>query len=422
MPSAAPPAASSPKAIATAERKPVATSAPASRAKSMALAREYAARLRALLAAVDSVEEAAMERVVEDLRALRDALVKAATGGGVGGTSPSLGLRLSAPGAAASSPSALDPSSVISQIDAAIRTFQARMTATLLAAQLEAINAGTLTIDGVLRPAVTRARKEAAEKRARAPRAEDDDRRADGTLEATPSPSTTAGGDLFGRGPGSGGGGSGGRLPPVSLTTPPAGFGGGGPNLPRISVVGVHPVIPDGVREAAAALAAEEVTTLTTKLRQEMAMGIRRAALGGLSPLEVMREVDKALPGATRGAVLTAGVGSSAERILRTQLSRVFSKSADARAKGLAGELRGAGYGKGAAAVSKQWIATMDSRTRASHLAAHGQTVGVDDDFEVDGEALGYPGDPKGSASNVISCRCRMVTVLPENPEDLFVR
>jgi hypothetical protein len=30
----------------------------------------------------------------------------------------------------------------------------------------------------------------------------------------------------------------------------------------------------------------------------------------------------------------------------------------------------------------------------------------MDEPFEVDGELLDYPGDPTGSAANVINCRC----------------
>jgi len=54
----------------------------------------------------------------------------------------------------------------------------------------------------------------------------------------------------------------------------------------------------------------------------------------------------------------------------------------------------------------KTWQATNDARTRAAHALAHGQTVPLDDTFSVMGEAMDYPGDPIGSAANVIHCRC----------------
>lgn len=179
-------------------------------------------------------------------------------------------------------------------------------------------------------------------------------------------------------------------------------------------------MIPDGLRQAAGQLAAEEVTTLTTSMRQQMVSGVRRAALGGLSPLEAMREVDQLLPKSRRGARVTDGVGASAERIVRTQTSRAFNASAERRAQALAGDLRGVGAGAGAAVLRKQWVATLDSRTRPAHLAAHGQTVGLDEAFVVDGERMVFPGDPGASAANVVNCRCRMVTIVPEDPAELF--
>jgi len=54
----------------------------------------------------------------------------------------------------------------------------------------------------------------------------------------------------------------------------------------------------------------------------------------------------------------------------------------------------------------RDWIATMDERTREDHSAADGQVRGMKDEFNVGGEGLMFPGDPMGSAENVINCRC----------------
>jgi uncharacterized protein with gpF-like domain len=56
--------------------------------------------------------------------------------------------------------------------------------------------------------------------------------------------------------------------------------------------------------------------------------------------------------------------------------------------------------------VQKKWVAVHDNRTRHAHLAADGQTVQQAGEFEVGGEQLEFPGDPKGSAANTINCRC----------------
>lgn len=54
----------------------------------------------------------------------------------------------------------------------------------------------------------------------------------------------------------------------------------------------------------------------------------------------------------------------------------------------------------------KEWMTFEDERTRQEHIDANGKSVGVDESFNVGGEALSFPGDPTGSAWNVINCRC----------------
>lgn len=54
------------------------------------------------------------------------------------------------------------------------------------------------------------------------------------------------------------------------------------------------------------------------------------------------------------------------------------------------------------------WVAQFRN-TRDAHAAAHGQRKNKNGFFGVGGEYLRYPGDPKGSAGNVINCQCGMV-------------
>lgn len=56
--------------------------------------------------------------------------------------------------------------------------------------------------------------------------------------------------------------------------------------------------------------------------------------------------------------------------------------------------------------LRKEWVAANDERTRVFHGDANGQIVGPDEKFLVGGEELEFPGDPNGSAENVINCRC----------------
>lgn len=72
--------------------------------------------------------------------------------------------------------------------------------------------------------------------------------------------------------------------------------------------------------------------------------------------------------------------------------------------------------------LEQQWLATLDGRTRPEHLEADGQRVPVGQPFIVGGEALMHPGDPAGSAANVINCRCTPLLVAPGEETDMTGR
>ena len=88
---------------------------------------------------------------------------------------------------------------------------------------------------------------------------------------------------------------------------------------------------------------------------------------------------------------------NNAMRITRTEAHRIQCKAtADAQHKAKE---------KGADVV-KQWDSTLDSKTRESHVAMDGEIAELDDTFS---NGLEYPGDPKGSAEEVINCRCALL-------------
>lgn len=59
--------------------------------------------------------------------------------------------------------------------------------------------------------------------------------------------------------------------------------------------------------------------------------------------------------------------------------------------------------------TTKKWLATNDNRTRHTHREADGQEVPIDARFTVGNSQLDYPGDPHGSDSEVINCRCTVL-------------
>lgn len=62
--------------------------------------------------------------------------------------------------------------------------------------------------------------------------------------------------------------------------------------------------------------------------------------------------------------------------------------------------------------LKKQWLATLDGRTRHAHAMLDGQTVDVDKPFKVDGYELMYPGDSSAPGYLVYNCRCTQIAEL----------
>ena len=56
--------------------------------------------------------------------------------------------------------------------------------------------------------------------------------------------------------------------------------------------------------------------------------------------------------------------------------------------------------------TKKQWIATLDGRTRHSHRILDGETIDNDKKFS---NGCEYPGDPNGPANEIYNCRCTLI-------------
>ena len=65
--------------------------------------------------------------------------------------------------------------------------------------------------------------------------------------------------------------------------------------------------------------------------------------------------------------------------------------------------------------LRKMWVSVSDSRTRSAHWEANRTKVDMEEKFLVGGELLDRPGDPLGSARNVINCRCACLYVSDED-------
>lgn len=56
--------------------------------------------------------------------------------------------------------------------------------------------------------------------------------------------------------------------------------------------------------------------------------------------------------------------------------------------------------------IRRIWSSARDLRVRNAHRFAEGQSVGLNENFNVGGRFMAYPGDPAGGPENVINCRC----------------
>lgn len=99
-----------------------------------------------------------------------------------------------------------------------------------------------------------------------------------------------------------------------------------------------------------------------------------------------------------------------------------FNDVASGRAETIAQTETAAAYGTGrqeamkrAGVRRRRWLTSGNSNVRPAHRNANGQTVGIDEAFQVGGEELMHPGDPRGSAANVINCHCVAIPVKDED-------
>lgn len=96
---------------------------------------------------------------------------------------------------------------------------------------------------------------------------------------------------------------------------------------------------------------------------------------------------------------------SQAERLIRTEATNAANYATLESATDMFGQEQ----------LQKEWMAAVDGRERPAHRIADGQIVDFKERFTVGGQLLFHPGDPAGSARNVINCRC---SVAPFPKED----
>ncbi len=103
-------------------------------------------------------------------------------------------------------------------------------------------------------------------------------------------------------------------------------------------------------------------------------------------------------------AISDVGLLSKARGILiaRTEIHSAANAANDAAAEAV-----------GLGDLKREWIASIDNRTRDTHIAADGQKKARDKKFTVGASKLRFPGDPQGAPEEIINCRCTLGFIVP---------
>lgn len=121
----------------------------------------------------------------------------------------------------------------------------------------------------------------------------------------------------------------------------------------------------------------------------------------------------------TSGILQGESIGKLADRFMNITDANRVSAIRNARTFCTAAENAGRQDGYKAAdklgikGIRKQWLATLDNRTRHSHRELDGQTVAWNEKFEsILGSHMMHPGDKEGAKpGDLYNCRCTMITV-----------
>lgn len=116
---------------------------------------------------------------------------------------------------------------------------------------------------------------------------------------------------------------------------------------------------------------------------------------------------------------------------LTKRITSTFEDIGKSRAKTIASTETAAAYGfarhesmVACGITRKSWLTSHLPNVRVAHAMAEddsrNQKCPVDQPFEVGGEKLMYPGDPDGSAENVINCHCVEIAEADSDPEGRY--
>lgn len=116
----------------------------------------------------------------------------------------------------------------------------------------------------------------------------------------------------------------------------------------------------------------------------------------------------------SEGVQAGEGIPQLAERVEQVMGDRIESSSETIARTEVIGASNGGtveAWDQSGVVAGKEWVAALDERTRETHVEAHGQIVGLDEDFQVGNGSGPCPGSI-GLPEEDINCRCTVSAVL----------
>lgn len=149
----------------------------------------------------------------------------------------------------------------------------------------------------------------------------------------------------------------------------------------------IYAELAQNVLTTAATVSATTVASATYVIMQQMELSKTKPKAA--EPDNIAKAINKKLNAVSVSRAMT---------IARTETHRAANTTQFRRAEWAANTAN--------LEVEVEWIATNDSRVRDSHRHVDGQKRPMGQTFNVGGDAMRYPSDPRGSAKNTINCRC----------------
>lgn len=146
--------------------------------------------------------------------------------------------------------------------------------------------------------------------------------------------------------------------------------------------------------------AADKVKTIVPELMPKVNAILGRAGMGTITPFDAMKGIDEVV-----GINGSGGVSYQAERIVRTEVNNIYSKTLDSQMNIFAQHIPNHG------ALKKTWkFGYWREGRREDHQQMDGVTVPYNESFVLpNGHKLMFPHDPDGAAEDIINCACGFV-------------